>query len=87
VKVFLVQIINKGLIPLPDIKDYWSSDRKTHITFFGHNVQRSHLTDILDDACGEMIPSKETIRPSKNKGSTCGDRTYRETVSEKFCAK
>jgi hypothetical protein len=27
VKVLLSLIINMGLIPLPDIKDYWSSER------------------------------------------------------------
>jgi hypothetical protein len=41
-----------GLIPLPDIKDYWSSDRKTQIKFFG-------------DACGEMIPPNTAIGPAK----------------------
>jgi hypothetical protein len=30
VKAFLLVIINIGLIPLPDIKDYWSSDRKIY---------------------------------------------------------
>jgi hypothetical protein len=35
VKAFLVQIINLGLIPLPDIKDYWSSEWTTQIKFFG----------------------------------------------------
>jgi hypothetical protein len=35
VKAFSGLIINIGLIPLPNIKDYWSSERKTQITFFG----------------------------------------------------
>jgi hypothetical protein len=33
VKSFLGLIIKMGLIPLPDIKDYWSSERKKQITF------------------------------------------------------
>jgi hypothetical protein len=34
VKAFLGLIINMGLIPLPDINDYRSSERKTQIIFF-----------------------------------------------------
>jgi hypothetical protein len=33
-KAFLGLIINMGLMPLPDIKDYWSSEWITEITFF-----------------------------------------------------
>jgi hypothetical protein len=29
VKAFLGLIINMGLMPLPNIKDYWTSERKT----------------------------------------------------------
>jgi hypothetical protein len=32
--VFLGLIINIGLMPLPDIKDYWSSEWITQIKFF-----------------------------------------------------
>jgi hypothetical protein len=34
-KAFLVLIINIGLMPLLDIKDYWSSEWITQIQFFG----------------------------------------------------
>jgi hypothetical protein len=34
VKAFLGLIINMGLIPLPDIKDYWSSEWTTQTKFF-----------------------------------------------------
>jgi hypothetical protein len=34
VKSFLGVIINMGLIPLHDIKDYWSSERKTDTIFW-----------------------------------------------------
>jgi hypothetical protein len=51
------------------------------------NVQRSLFKDILDDACGEMIPPNKAIGPSKGQESTWGDRTYTETVSEKLCAR
>jgi hypothetical protein len=34
-EAFLGLITNMGLIPLPDIKDYWSSDWATQIKFFG----------------------------------------------------
>jgi hypothetical protein len=32
--VFLGLIINMGLIPLPDIKDYWSTEGTTDTIFF-----------------------------------------------------
>jgi hypothetical protein len=34
VKAFLGLIINVDLIPLPNIKDYWSNERTTQINFF-----------------------------------------------------
>jgi hypothetical protein len=34
-----------------------------------------------------MIPPKKAIRPSKGQESTWGERTYIETVSERFCAR
>jgi hypothetical protein len=47
-------IINRGLIPLLDIKDYWSSERKTQIKFSGDVMSRDHFfTHNLDDACGK----------------------------------
>jgi hypothetical protein len=39
------------------------------------------------DACGEMMPPNKAIRPSKRQESTWGDKTYKETISEKFCAR
>jgi hypothetical protein len=39
-KVFLRLIINMGLMPLPDIKDYWSSERITQIKVFGDVMSR-----------------------------------------------
>jgi hypothetical protein len=47
VKPFLGVIINVGLIPLPDIKSYWSSERKTQVTFFGDIMSRDHLLQII----------------------------------------
>jgi hypothetical protein len=38
VKEFLGLTINMGLIPLPNIKDHWSSEWKTK--FFGHIMSR-----------------------------------------------
>jgi hypothetical protein len=35
-----------------------------------------------DDAYGEMMPPNKAVRPSEGQEST-----YRETISEKFCAK
>jgi hypothetical protein len=40
-----------------------------------------------DDACGEIIPPNKEIGPSKRQESTWGDKTYRETILEKFCAR
>jgi hypothetical protein len=46
-KAFLGLIINMVLIPLPDIKDYWSSKRKTQIKFFGEVMSRNHFLQIF----------------------------------------
>jgi hypothetical protein len=40
-----------------------------------------------DDACAEMMPPNKAIWPSKRQESTWGDKTYREGISEKFCAR
>jgi hypothetical protein len=47
VKAFSGLIINMGLIPLPDIKDYWSSERKTQIALFGEVMSRDHFLQIF----------------------------------------
>jgi hypothetical protein len=47
VKAFLGLIINTGLIPLPDIKDYWSSERKTQIKCFGDIISRERSLQIF----------------------------------------
>jgi hypothetical protein len=46
-KVFLGLIINWGLISLPDKKDYWCSERKTQIKFFGEVMPRDHFLQIF----------------------------------------
>jgi hypothetical protein len=46
-KAFLGLIINMGLIPLPGIKDYWSSERKTQMKFFGDIMSRDHFLQIF----------------------------------------
>jgi hypothetical protein len=45
------------------------------------------FTDILDDACEEMIQLNKAVGPSKGQESTWGDRTSIGTVSEKFCVR
>jgi hypothetical protein len=63
-----------GLIPLTSTKNYWSSERKIQIIFlWSHNVQKSLFTDILDDACREMITIDKAIGPSKGQESMWGD--------------
>jgi hypothetical protein len=47
VKAFLGIIINMGLIPLPDIKDYWSSERKSQTKFFGDVMSRDTFLHIF----------------------------------------
>jgi hypothetical protein len=47
VKAFLGLIINMGLIPLADIKDYCSSEKKTQITFFGDVLSRGRFLEIF----------------------------------------
>jgi hypothetical protein len=39
-----------------------------------------------DDAHGEMLPNK-AAGPSKIQESTWGDKTHREKISEKICAR
>jgi hypothetical protein len=46
-KAFLGLIINMGLISLPDIKYYWSSERKTQIKFFGNVMSRNRFLQIF----------------------------------------
>jgi hypothetical protein len=36
-----------GLMPLPDVKDYWSYEWITSITFFGDVMSRVHLLQII----------------------------------------
>jgi hypothetical protein len=36
-----------GLMPLPDIKDYWSSEWITQITFFGDVMSRMSFLQIF----------------------------------------
>jgi hypothetical protein len=77
-----------GLIPSPDTKDYWSSEGKTQIRFFGDVMSTDpFFTDILDDACVEMIPLNKASGPSKGQESTWDNRTYIEIVSERFRAR
>lgn len=45
-KVFLGLLMNMGLIPLPDIKDYWSSEWTTQI-LFGYVMSRDHFLQIF----------------------------------------
>jgi hypothetical protein len=47
VKSFLHVIINIVLIPLPGIKDYWSSERKTKIKFLGDIMSRDCSLQII----------------------------------------
>jgi hypothetical protein len=46
-KVFLGLIINMGLMPLPDIKDYWSSEWITQIKCFCDVLSRVRFFQIL----------------------------------------
>jgi hypothetical protein len=46
-KVFLGIIINMGLLPLPDIKDYWSSEWTTQIKYFGDVMLRDRFLQIF----------------------------------------
>jgi hypothetical protein len=39
------------------------------------------------DACGETMPPNKAVGPSERQESTWSDKTYRETISEKFCAR
>jgi hypothetical protein len=53
-KALLGLIINMGLIPLPDIKDYWSSEWIRQVKFVGDVKSRVCLLQIfLDDTCGK----------------------------------
>jgi hypothetical protein len=47
VKALIGVFINMGLIQLPDIKDYWSTERKTQITFFGDVMSKGRFLQIF----------------------------------------
>jgi hypothetical protein len=80
VKEFLGLIINMGLILLPNLKDYWSSERKTQ--FFDDVLSRD-LQIIWLMHLGKLYYRRNQSGHKKNKEGTWGDRTYRETVPEK----
>jgi hypothetical protein len=42
-KWFLGLIINMGLMPYPDMKDYWSSEWETQIPFFRDVMSRDRI--------------------------------------------
>jgi hypothetical protein len=46
-KAMLDLIINMGLMPLPDMKDYWSSEWITQIKFFGALMSRVRFLQIF----------------------------------------
>jgi hypothetical protein len=46
-KAFLGVIINMGLMPLPDIKDYWSHEWITQIKIVGDVMARVHFLQIF----------------------------------------
>jgi hypothetical protein len=46
-KAFLGLIINMGLVSLPDIKDYWSSEWITQIQFFGDVMSRDRFQQLF----------------------------------------
>jgi hypothetical protein len=47
VMAFLYIIINMGLMPLPDMKDYWCSEWITQIQFFGDVMSRARFLQIF----------------------------------------
>jgi hypothetical protein len=46
-KAFLGLIINMDLMPLPDVKDCWSSEWITQMKFFGEVMSRVRFLQIL----------------------------------------
>lgn len=46
-KAFLGMIINMGLVNLPDLKDYWSSEWVTQVKFFGDVMARDRFLQIF----------------------------------------
>jgi hypothetical protein len=46
-KAFLGLIINMGLMPLPDIKDCWSSEWTTQVKCFGDVMSRVRFLQIF----------------------------------------
>ena len=50
-KAFLGIILNMGLVSLPELKDYWSTDMTTQINFFRDVMPRDRLLQIGLD-CG-----------------------------------
>jgi hypothetical protein len=46
-KAFIGLIINTGIVLLPDIKDYWSSEWTTQVTFVGDVMSRDRFWQIF----------------------------------------
>jgi hypothetical protein len=64
-KAFLGLIINMGLMPIPDIKDYWFSEWITQIKVFGDVISRVRFLQIFWMMHVEMIQLKKVNGPSK----------------------
>jgi hypothetical protein len=47
IRAFLDIIINMGMIPLPDMKDYWSNERTTEVKFFRDIMPRDRFLQIF----------------------------------------
>jgi hypothetical protein len=71
-KAFLGQIINMGLMSLPDIKNYWSSEWITQIKFFCDVMPRDRFQQIFWMMQWEMIPPKKAVGPSKEQRKYMG---------------
>jgi hypothetical protein len=46
-KAFIGLIINMGIVLLPDLKDYWSSEWTTQVQFFGDIMSRDRFLQIF----------------------------------------
>jgi hypothetical protein len=71
-------------MPLPDIKDYWSSEWNTQMNIFGDVISRVRLLQILWMMHVGNDTTNETNRAIKRTKKLHGVIEYRGTVSEIF---
>jgi hypothetical protein len=83
-KAFLGLITNMGLMSLPDIKDYWTSEWITQIKFVGDVMSRDHFQQIFWMMHVGNDTNKESSRAIKRTKKVHGVIEYIEKRFQKY---